>query len=105
MEIRIYNFVFELYEDPQDFLIDCDGTVYDRKTLEVNQQCEVQQKANWKNIAQEAPELGTYVLGTDGEGHYDVCVSAYSSYIGENYLDDERTQSGFDHQYWTYLPE
>lgn len=41
MEISIYNFVFELYEDPHDFFIDCDGAVYDRQTLEVNQQCEV----------------------------------------------------------------
>lgn len=41
MEISIYNFVFEVFEDPQDFFIDCDGTVYDRQTLEVNSQCEV----------------------------------------------------------------
>lgn len=55
MKLKIYNFVFETYEDEKDYYIDCDMNVINKDDNSVNPQCEVQLDQGWISIEDEKP--------------------------------------------------
>lgn len=65
MKLKIYNFVFEIYEDEKDYYIDCDMNVINKDDNSVNPQCEVQFDQGWISVEESLPFGLSLVSGCD----------------------------------------
>lgn len=83
MKLKIYNFVFETYEDEKDYYIDCDMNVINKDDHSVNPQCEVQLDQEWISIDKKLPEIKQWVMVYMDEAvmsHCDYAVTQYDKY-------------------------
>ena len=100
MKLKIYNFVFETYEDEKDYYIDCDMNVINKDDRSVNPQCEAQLDQGWISIESKMPNNNQRVLVlSDGE----INVAVSRDYGGECFEDAYGNNTEFV-THWMPLP-